>query len=157
VLATIPLVALSGCADKQKELEPRPDVRPMVSEIQQAGQDWVWIAGQQWYLLTMEGTPPISGTTLRLSFKEHTWLEGDAGCNRYTASYSRKADAGLKISEVLSTRMFCAQPDGVMQQESRYFQLLKQIDAYHAEPNRLDMLSDGAVVLSFIIPVTESP
>jgi heat shock protein HslJ len=149
VVSAISLV--SGCADKQKELEPRPDTRPMVNAIQQAEQDWVWISGEQWYLVTMEGNAPIAGTNLRLNFKEHTWLEGDAGCNRYTASYNRQADSGLQITEVLSTRMFCAQPAGVMQQESRFFHLLKQIDAYHAEPNKLDMLADGAVVLSFMI------
>lgn len=145
------IFAQSGCANKQKELEPRIDTRPMVNKIQQAEQDWVWISGEHWYLVTMEGMAPLAGTNLRLNFKEHTWLEGDAGCNRYTASYSRMADSGLKITEILTTRMFCAQPDGIMQQESRFFHLLKRVDAYHAEPSRLDLLADGAVVLSFMV------
>ena len=145
------LTLLAGCADRKKELEPRPDVRPMVDAIQQAEQDWTWISGHRWFLTSIEGTPPIEGTAIDLNFKEHTWLEGDAGCNRYTANYARKAQAGLHINEILSTRMFCAHPPGVMQQESRFFQLLKQIDAYHAEPEQLDMLADGAVVLRFAI------
>jgi heat shock protein HslJ len=158
VLVGASIASLSGCADKHKELEPRVDTRPMVDAIQQAEEDWIWISGQQWALATIEGQIPIPNTSLRLNFKEHTWLEGDAGCNRYTASYVRKADAGLQISEVLSTRMYCAQPAGVMQQESRYFHLLKQIDAYHAEPDRLDLLADGAVVLSFVVPdIQQSP
>lgn len=150
-LACTALIAVNGCVDKQKELEPRTDTRPMVNAIQQAEQDWVWISGQQWYLITIEGQAPIAGTVINLNFKQHTWLDGDAGCNRFTASYIRKADSGLQITEVLTTRMFCAEPKGVMQQESRFFHLLKRIDAYHAEPNRLDMLSNGAVVLSFMI------
>jgi len=145
-LATI----LSGCTHHDKELEPRPDTGPMVNAIQQAEQDWVWISGQQWYLITLEGQFPIAGTTINLNFKQHTWLDGDAGCNRFTASYTRKADTGLQITEILSTRMFCAEPEGVMQQESRFFHLLKRIDAYHAEPNKLDLLSNDAVVLSFM-------
>ena len=130
----------------------------MVDQINQAEQDWTWISREQWYLRTIDGHPPIPQTSIRLSFKEHTWLEGDAGCNRYTASYDRKADAGLKVSEILSTRMFCASPEGVMQQESRYFNLLKQVDSYHAQPHQLDLLVDGAVVLSFTIAAkVESP
>lgn len=141
-----------GCASKSKELEPRVDTRPMVGEIRQAEKDWAWIAAQQWHLRTIDGAPPLAHTRLRLSFKEHTWLEGEAGCNRFTASYTRKADAGLRVSEILSTKMFCGFPDGVMQQESRFFLLLQMIDAYHAEPDRLDLLADGAVVLSFTTP-----
>ena len=146
---------LGGCMRADEELEPRPDTRPMVSEIDQAEQDWVWISGTQWIVDTLEGTPPIPGSQLRLNFKEHTWLEGHAGCNRYTASYIRKADAGLKIDEILSTRMYCANPAGIMQQESRFFNLLKQVDAYHAEPDRLDLIADGAVILTFV-PRTNS-
>ena len=144
------LSTLIGCANRHKEIEPRPDTRPLVNAIQQAEQDWIWISGQQWHLITIEGKSPIPGTNLRINFKQHTWLEGDAGCNRFTASYTRKADAGLKVTEVLTTKMYCAQPKGVMQQESRFFHLLKQIDAYHAEPAKLQMFADGAVVLTFM-------
>ena len=152
------LIPSAGCANKQKELEPRPNTRPMVNAIQQAEQDWGWISAEQWHLVTLEGKAPIAGTSMRIAFKQHTWLEGDAGCNRFTASYARKADSGLKITEILSTRMFCAQPDGVMQQESRFFHLLKRVDAYHAEPDRLDMLADGAIVLTFMaLKPEESP
>lgn len=142
-------VFIGGCMNKDEELEPRPDTRPMVSEIDQAEQDWVWISGTQWMLETLEGAAPIPNSEIRLNFKEHTWLEGHAGCNRYTASYIRKADAGLKIDEILSTRMYCASPEGIMQQESRFFNLLKQVDAYHAEPDRLELIADGAVIITF--------
>ena len=145
------LLVHNGCADKQKELEPRTDTRPMVNAIQQAEQDWIWISGEQWHLISIDGVPLIPDTMIDLNFKQHTWLDGASGCNRYTASYIRKAEAGLKVSEILSTRMFCEAPEGVMQQESRYFHLLKRVDAYMAQPDRLDLLADGAVVLSFEI------
>lgn len=145
------LVALAGCADKNIERQPRVDTRPMVGEIRQAELDWAWIARQQWDLATIEGGAPIEGSSAWIRFREHTWLEGDAGCNRFTASYERKAEAGLQVSQILSTRMFCAFPEGVMQQEARIFHLLQTIDAYHAEPDRLDLRSDGATVLTFTI------
>jgi|GEM_PF-1293551 len=140
-----------GCADKNKELEPRTDTRPMVNAIQQAEQDWSWITGQEWHLFLIEGHAPIAGTNIQLQLKEHTWLDGNAGCNRYTANYIRKADAGLKFSDILTTRMYCAEPQGVMQQEARYIQLLQQVDAYHAERTQINLYADGAVILSFMI------
>lgn len=152
------VVLLIGCADKKKELEPRPDTRPMVNAIQQAEQDWVWVTNQEWHVFLIDGQAPIAGTNITLSFKEHTWLDGSAGCNRYTASYVRKADTGLKIKDILTTRMYCAQPQGVMQQEAHYIQLLQQVDAYHAERTQLDLYADGAVVLSLmILDEIESP
>lgn len=145
-----------GCADKSLERQPRVDTRPMVSEIRQAEQDWSWISAQDWRLAEIEGHAPIAGTAAWIRFREHTWLEGDAGCNRFTANYERKAEAGLSIDQIISTRMFCTQPEGVMQQEARMLLLLQSIDAYHAEPDRLDLLSDGATMLSFVIPKTDA-
>ena len=142
-------MGLVGCIDKSEEIVPTMDTRPMVSDIRQAELDWAWIAGQRWALSTIDGQPPIEGTSPWLIFREHTWLEGEANCNRFTASYIRKAEAGLDVSQILSTKMFCAQPEGAMQQEARFYHLLQQTDAYHAEPDRLDLFVDGAVVLSF--------
>ena len=148
----IALIALSGCASESKERrEVRVDTRPMVGEIHQAELDWAWVSAQDWVLESIEGHAPIVGTTPWIRFREHTWLEGDAGCNRFTAAYQRRADTGLQISEIISTRMFCAQPEGAMQQEARLFHLMQTVDAYHAEPDHLQLLSDGAVVISFVI------
>ncbi len=153
------LIVISGCADKSNERQPRVDTRPMVSEIRQAQLDWAWVSAQDWKLASIEGQSPITGTEPWIRFREHTWLEGDAGCNRFTANYTRKADSGLQISEIISTRIFCAVPEGSMQQEARMFHLLQNVDAYHAEPDQLNLLSDGATVISFVIdaPTTQSP
>lgn len=138
----------AGCAEQSTEREPHVDTRPMVGDIHQAELDWAWVAAQDWWISSIDGAAPIEGTEPRIRFREHTWLEGSAGCNRFTASYIRKAESGLNINEIISTRMFCAFPEGVMQQEARLFHLLQNIDSYHAEPNRLDLITDGAVMLS---------
>lgn len=149
--ALVTLSCLTGCASERIERQPRTDTRPMVGEIRQAELDWAWVSAQDWVLVSIEGQAPITGTTPWIRFREHTWLEGDAGCNRFTAGYERKADSGLRVSEIISTRMFCAQPEGAMQQESRLFYLLQSVDAYHAEPQQLQLLSDGAVTIIFVI------
>lgn len=158
VILTCSVLCLAGCMDRKKELEPRPNVRPMIDAIGQAEQDWIWVSGQRWLLNSIENNTPITDSTIVLEFKEHTWLAGDAGCNHYTASYIRKADIGLQVKEIISTRMFCNEPLGIMQQEARYFQLLKTIDAYHAEPEQLTLFADGRAVLSYgIDPVPQTP
>jgi heat shock protein HslJ len=149
MLLSLTFLIPAGCSTPAEDLPPPLDPRPIVNKIHQAEEDWAWISKENWYLISIEGAPPVAGTEIRLSFKEHTWLEGNGGCNRYTASYIRKADIGLQISEILSTRMYCAQPAGIMQQESKFFTLLKRVDAYVAEPNKLDLIADGVVMLSF--------
>lgn len=151
VPCSLAFLSIAGCADKSLERQPRVDTRPMVNEIHQAELDWAWISAQDWVLASLEGQSPLEGTEPWIRFREHTWLEGDAGCNRFTAGYQRRADAGLQISQIISTRMFCAQPEGAMQQEARLFHLLQTVDAYHAEPEQLQLLSDGAVVLTYAI------
>lgn len=155
VISASMFAGICGCADKNHERRPLVDTRPMVSEIRQAEQDWSWVSGQTWLLQTIDAQPVIEDTELTLHFKEHTWLEGKAGCNRYTGGYTRLAEAGLSVSDIISTRMFCGFPEGVMQQESRFFHLLTQADSYSASADRLDFLSDGQIVLSFtpVIPV----
>ncbi len=155
LLTPLAVATLWGCVGTSEELEPRPDTRPMVGQIRQAHEDWAWIAAQQWYLSSIEGLGPIEDTELRISFKEHTWLEGDAGCNRFTASYTRRGDSGLKVTEVMSTKVFCARPEGIMQQEARFLHLLQSVNAYHAEPDRLDLYVNDSVVLSFAIRAGE--
>ena len=141
--------SLGGCIDQNADRETIADTRPMVGQIRQAELDWAWVTAQDWYLIAIDANPPIKGTQPWLHFREHTWLDGSAGCNRFTASYIRRAEAGLDIREIISTRMFCAYPDGVMQQEARMFHLMQSADAYRAQPDRLDLLMDDAVVLSF--------
>lgn len=149
LLSSLAAAVPTGCVDTKQELEPRPDTRPMVGDIRQAEENWAWISAQRWRLDTIDAHPPIEDSELDLSFKEHTWLTGSSGCNRFTASYTRRSDDGLQVSQILSTRMYCAHPQGVMQQEARYLHLLQSVDAYHAEPDRLDLYADDKIVLSF--------
>ncbi len=138
-----------GCASKEKEREPRPNIRPMINAIEQAQQDWNWITAQQWILNEIESIPVLDGSSITLEFKEHTWLIGSSGCNQYTAGYDRKAESGLNIQEIMSTRMYCSDPIGIDQQEARYLKLLKAVDSYSAQPDRLTLYTEDEPVLIF--------
>lgn len=150
--ALLALAALStaSCEQNRRDKEPvRVDASPHVNAVRQAERDWAWIAGSDWIADTIEGKSPLPGTELWVRFEDHTWMSGSAGCNRITASYNRRGIDGLQMTQIAATRMLCNQPKGVMQQEARFLHLLGSIDAYQAEPSRLNLVSDGVVVLSF--------
>jgi heat shock protein HslJ len=67
-------------------------------------------------------------------------VSGSAGCNTYTAGYTLGPDAGaLHIDQPASTRMFCAEPAGVMEQEGAYLAALPTATRYRIEGDRLTL------------------
>ena len=73
-------------------------------------------------------------------------VTGATGCNRFLASYSLKDDT-LAISTVAATEMFCADPEGVMQQERLYLELLASAETYEIQDDRLTITcADGQVI-----------
>jgi heat shock protein HslJ len=77
-------------------------------------------------------------------------LAGKAGCNRYVASYAVDGDT-LGIGAAAATRMFCMDPPGVMDMETRYLELLPEVRKYSVRQGRLlDLFDgDGARLLQF--------
>jgi heat shock protein HslJ len=60
-----------------------------------------------------------------------------AGCNAYGSEYT-VSDAGyLTIQSISVTEMFCGKPDGIMQQEKEYLDLLQTVIEYTIERNNL--------------------
>jgi heat shock protein HslJ len=94
-------------------------------------------------------TSPIPGTELTATFAEDGTLSGSAGCNGYTASYAA-VDGVLEISPPASTRKFCAEPEGVMDQEASYLAALQQTARYRIGENGLELLhADGTFVATY--------
>jgi heat shock protein HslJ len=77
-------------------------------------------------------------------------VSGEAGCNRFFATYSRQADS-LQVGATGSTRMQCDSPAGVMQQETLYLTLLSQAQTFRVDSSPTETLfidcSDGQVLV----------
>ena len=152
------LATLSGGCNSIEKAERRvaeekaqlPDPGPITAEIHQAQRDWAWVTGSRWTLALIEGEPVLDDATITLAFGEHTWLRGSSGCNTYSGSYARFGVWGLLVHDVGATKMFCGEPEGVMQQESRFLRLLESAGEYQATRETLHLLRDGRVVLSFV-------
>ena len=77
-------------------------------------------------------------------------LTGSAGCNNYNASYETSGDNNISIGPAATTRKFCAEPEGTMDQEQQYLAALQTAATYKIELDRLELrTAEGALVADF--------
>ena len=91
----------------------------------------------------------IIGTEITAVFGEDGTLSGSAGCNNYTAAYEVDGE-NISIGPAATTRMFCAEPEGIMEQESQYLAALQTAATYLIEGDRMEMrTAEGSLVAIF--------
>ncbi len=74
-------------------------------------------------------------------------VEGSAGCNSYSGSYEVK-DSQLSIpGPIAATEMYCQEPEGVMEQERQYLELLQAAESYSVEDGELQINCGGQVLV----------
>jgi heat shock protein HslJ len=78
--------------------------------------------GTSWTLMAYRKTSPIPGTTITAVFEDGR-VHGSAGCNSYSGAYKVSGDR-ITVSEIAITEMACLEPEGVMEQETTFIQLL---------------------------------
>jgi len=80
----------------------------------------------------------LTGTNLTMAFGSDGKVGGSAGCNRYTAMYTLEGQK-LTIGPAAATRMMCAKPEGVMEQESQFLKALESVATARFEGDRLEL------------------
>ena len=90
---------------------------------------------------------PILGAEIDAVFGADGRVAGSAGCNNYSAAYRIEA-SGIAIGPVAATRRFCAEPPGVMEQETRYLEALQSATTLRrdAESMQLRTAQDSLAV-----------
>ena len=74
-------------------------------------------------------------------------VEGSAGCNSYSGSYEVK-DSQLSIpGPIAATEMYCMEPEGVMEQERQYLEILQAAKSYSVEDGELQINCGGQVLI----------
>ena len=74
-------------------------------------------------------------------------VEGSAGCNSYSGSYEVK-DSQLSIpGPIAATEMYCMEPEGVMEQERQYLEILQAAKSYSVEDGELHINCGGQVLV----------
>ncbi len=106
------------------------------------------LKGTEWVLTSLDGESPLTDTQITLGFEDGV-ASGFAGCNAYGTQYTIDRDA-LSIEAIESTAQACLEPEGVMEQESAYLDVLWNVAAYQETENRLELLdSSGKVRLVY--------
>ena len=91
----------------------------------------------------------IAGTTITMKFSPDGNVTGNAGCNRYFAAYEVSGEV-MTIGPAGSTKIYCGEPEGIMEQEARYLTLLESVAGYRIDGDRLDLLDEaGETLLSY--------
>jgi heat shock protein HslJ len=119
------------------------------------------LAGTSWTLdsyIAGNGTlvPALAGTEVTASFSDDGSLTGSAGCNSYGTIYHLDG-ANLSIEPPGSTKMYCSEPPGIMEQENRYLALLTEVASVRLEGNRLILTDADGTDLLFFEQATSSP
>jgi heat shock protein HslJ len=110
------------------------------------------LAGIPWKLELYRGTggsnvPVIPTTNVTALFSSPGIINGSAGCNSYTGSYTTSAPNGLSIGPLAVTLMYCGEP-GVMDQETAYLTLLNTVASYEVTADgKLNLKSAGGTTV----------
>jgi heat shock protein HslJ len=81
------------------------------------------------------------GSTVTATFSEDGQVTGTGGCNSYSGSFTVEGNA-ISFGGMAATEMACMQ-DGIMAQESAYFQALGNAQRYRIEGDRLTFYGAG--------------
>jgi heat shock protein HslJ len=104
----------------------------------------VTLAGTTWEVVAYDDgkqgvVEPLAGSRMTARFGTDGQVTGNAGCNRYFASY-RQQDGHLEVGMAGATRMFCADPPGLMDQEGHFLEALRSGTTIVLSGDRLELL-----------------
>lgn len=93
--------------------------------------------GTEWIVTSLNGQRPFAGSNITLSFEGGT-ISGYDGCNWYGGSYAA-SDTTLEFGPAESTQRKCVTPAGVMLQEGRYHETLREVTTVRMAGDQLAM------------------
>ena len=109
--------------------------------------DEVNFDGTEWALTSLNGSSPIEGASFTMVFSEGQ-VSGKSGCNSYFSDYTQDGES-LSISVLGSTLMACIEPAGLMDQETEFQSVLKDVDSFSVEGNLLRLETPDGLFLLF--------
>jgi heat shock protein HslJ len=107
-----------------------------------------------WRLVEMLGAPPIAGSEITLTLDQtRSRVTGTAGCNRYQTGYGGDLSAPT-FSMAGLTKKMCHQPDGIMEQERKYVELLRTATRFDLDEREMVLqLPEGTLRFERVVMV----
>jgi heat shock protein HslJ len=113
------------------------------------------LAGTSWEVMACNNgkqavVSVLGGTRITAHFGDDGRVTGSAGCNEYFASYEVRGES-IRIALPGATRRFCAEPEGIMDQEARFLEALRSAATFRLEGERLALRTpDGALAVTLV-------
>ncbi len=107
------------------------------------------LAGTNWILTSLNGSPALADTTVTLQFGADGVVSGSDGCNRYSTSYTQSGTDLTFAQPMASTMMLCPEPEGVMEQAGAYTAALATVTSFSANQNQLALMAGNQIVATF--------
>ena len=117
------------------------------------------LAGTSWEVMACNNgkqavVSVLGGTRISAHFGDDGRVTGSAGCNQYFASYEVKGES-ISIAMPGATRRFCAEPEGIMDQEASFLEALRSASTFRLEGERLALRAPGgALALTLVRDAT---
>ena len=111
------------------------------------------LEGTLWLMLSYNNgkdalVSALLGTEITAEFMDGT-VSGSAGCNNYSAAYELDGDR-ISVGPAATTRMFCGEPEGIMEQENQYLEALQSTATYEINADVLEMFDgDGTRMVTY--------
>ncbi len=110
--------------------------------------------GEKTWILTAYAVPsgittPLPDVQVTAQFTGEA-VRGSTGCNEYSVPYTQDGEE-IRFDSATSTKMFCAEPEGLMQQESDFLNAFGLVASYKIEGRMLNFYNaEGQTVLQFM-------
>ena len=127
-LATILLLSVAACA-----LPGLPTGDPL--------------KGTSWHLVMLGDASLVPGTEITAAFEDGQ-VHGSA-CNSYGGSYQVSGDK-LTVRDLFMTEMACVEPQGIMEQERQYLEMLGMGKTFRLSGGQLQIFASGGELLTFV-------
>ncbi len=99
----------------------------------------------------------FADTTLTILFGESGQISGSGGCNNYSGGYKSDGAGSIEIGPLVSTMMACADPEGIMDQETQFLAALQAATVYRLDGSTLELRNaEGALQVMAQQGVTEA-
>jgi heat shock protein HslJ len=112
------------------------------------------LVGTRWVALDINNgrggvASALAGVEVNAIFGADGRVTGSGGCNRFFGPYVAD-DEAISIGPLASTRMACAEPEGVMEQEAACLAALERVATWSIREIRLELRdADGALQVAF--------
>jgi len=117
------------------------------------------LEGTSWILTTFiygeAASSLLNGTEITILLESGT-ASGSAGCNHYGGGYAL-GQGTLHIPEIDATEQLCMEPNGIMEQETRYLEILKSVSFLELDANQLVLRTNDGRGLVFASSTDPTP